>query len=693
MVFKCKMCGGDIVPIENTNTGKCLYCKSVMTLPALDSEKIVNLYNRANNLRLSNEFDKAYGVYETILEIDNQQIEAHWGLILCKYGVEYVDDPKTNTKVPTCHRTIIDSIKDDSDYKYIIKNAYGDALELYKKEASQIGKIQKKILEISAKEKPYDIFICYKETNKNKQRTKDSVIAEEIYDKLTQQNYKVFFARRTLENKLGTEFEPYIFSALNSAKIMIVVGTSVDNLESVWVKNEWSRYLELTKKNKNKTIIPVYSQIDAYELPESFAMLQSLNIDKIGAMQDLVVGINKIMEKSGKDEADYDSKVQSILEGATNIGDDKYEITVIKESISIGHYLLTLFFLATITIIKIIMSVDCFANTTPQLFFFKDSVGYMQFPIIVVIQVISLLFLLINCILKMGRRKVNKFSAIPLFGILILDIATIFITIHNYYFISSLFILTFILEIILYFINPSWYINASRKIIVDKDNKNAILAKNDNIKKNFTSKDKHLIKIRYYFLGIAILFLIGFLTVVPIIFSDNSNSRDENAMQIEITNNYIPLKDKKILKNDNYKDNNYILGIAKKGEIYTILDTKITKGTIWYLIKQKNGKEGLINDTGDNLKFLFNRSNKRDKTVRQLKIVNDYIRIRMDSTLYSAVLGNVYKGNIFTIIDTEENEYTWYKIKTQDNITGYIIGGYDGIPYVEVLESSDNNDF
>ena len=46
MIFKCKMCGGDIEPIEGTNTGKCSYCKSVMTLPNLDNEKIVNLYNR-----------------------------------------------------------------------------------------------------------------------------------------------------------------------------------------------------------------------------------------------------------------------------------------------------------------------------------------------------------------------------------------------------------------------------------------------------------------------------------------------------------------------------------------------------------------------------------------------------------------------------------------------------------------------
>ena len=54
MVFKCKMCGGDIEVVEGSNIGKCLYCKSTMTLPSVDNEKLLNLYNRANNLRLSN---------------------------------------------------------------------------------------------------------------------------------------------------------------------------------------------------------------------------------------------------------------------------------------------------------------------------------------------------------------------------------------------------------------------------------------------------------------------------------------------------------------------------------------------------------------------------------------------------------------------------------------------------------------
>ncbi|UKI58710.1 MAG: toll/interleukin-1 receptor domain-containing protein [Clostridium sp.] len=286
-----------------------------MTLPSVDNEKnFLNLYNRANNLRLSNEFDKAYGVYETILEIDENQLEAHWGLILCRYGVEYVDDPKTKKKMITCHRTKYESVLTDPDYKIIISKAYGEALNIYKEEAKTISNIQKKALEISNNEEDYDIFICYKEGDINGDRTTDSVIAQDIYNKLTDLNYKVFFARITLADKLGEEYEPYIFSALNSSKVMLVVGTNADNLNSVWVKNEWSRYLDLIKNKKKKVLIPVYSKMDAYELPEEFSMLQALCIDKVGSMQDLITAVGKIINKKSTDiDSDMYQKFKQMM--------------------------------------------------------------------------------------------------------------------------------------------------------------------------------------------------------------------------------------------------------------------------------------------------------------------------------------------------------------------------------------------
>ena len=364
MVFKCKMCGGDIEVVEGSNIGKCLYCKSTMTLPSVDNEKLLNLYNRANNLRLSNEFDKAYGVYETILEIDENQLEAHWGLILCRYGVEYVDDPKTKKKMITCHRTKYESVLIDPDYKIIISKAYGDALNIYKEEAKTISNIQKKALEISNNEEDYDIFICYKEGDKNGDRTPDSVIAQDIYNKLTDLNYKVFFARITLADKLGEEYEPYIFSALNSSKVMLVVGTNADNLNSVWVKNEWSRYLDLIKNKKKKVLIPVYSKMDAYELPEEFSMLQALCIDKVGSMQDLITAVGKIINKKSTDiDSDmYQKFKQMMLEEEREKQEElskRYDVIEKRNKCSTSYILITFVLSAMMAVCMICLcSVD-----------------------------------------------------------------------------------------------------------------------------------------------------------------------------------------------------------------------------------------------------------------------------------------------------------------------------------------------
>ena len=54
---------------------------------------------------------------------------------------------------------------------------------------------------------------------------------------MTAKGYKVFFSRITLEDKLGMQYEPYIFAALNSAKVMLAFGTKYEYFHAVWVKN------------------------------------------------------------------------------------------------------------------------------------------------------------------------------------------------------------------------------------------------------------------------------------------------------------------------------------------------------------------------------------------------------------------------------------------------------------------------
>ena len=299
-VIKCKICGGDIELSEDRTIGTCMYCGSTTTLPKIEDDQRAAMFNRGNHFRRIGEYDKALATYERIVAEDNTDAEAHWCCALSRFGIEYVEDPATYEWIPTCHRLSFDSFLEDVDYLAAVEFSDGITRRQYQKDGAKIAEVQRGILSVSQKEKPFDVFICYKESDENNNRTIDSTLAQDIYYQLTDKGYKVFFSRITLEDKVGTEYEPYIFAALNSAKVMIVVGTKPEYLNAVWVKNEWSRFLSLMKKDRSKVIIPCYRDMDPYDLPEQLSVLQSYDMAKIGFVQDLLRGISKIVSKEEK---------------------------------------------------------------------------------------------------------------------------------------------------------------------------------------------------------------------------------------------------------------------------------------------------------------------------------------------------------------------------------------------------------
>ena len=317
-ILKCKMCGGELQFEEGMTVCECEYCGTKQTIPVLNDEKMARLYTRANRLRMASEFDKAYSIYESIVAEDDQVAEAYWGLILCKYGIEYVDDPATGKKIPTCHRSSFESVMEDPNFEMVMENADAVARSVYRDEAKAIEELRKGILEVSGKEEPYDIFICYKETAENGERTLDSVLAQDVYDHLTAKGYRVFFSRISLEDKLGVEYEPYIFAALNSAKVMLAFGTSYDYYNAVWVKNEWSRFLKLMEKDKGKYLIPCFKDIDAYDMPKEFARFQAQDMGKVGAIQDLLRGIEKLIGSREKNNQATQQVIVQQVSGGPN---------------------------------------------------------------------------------------------------------------------------------------------------------------------------------------------------------------------------------------------------------------------------------------------------------------------------------------------------------------------------------------
>jgi len=295
LVFNCKMCGANLEITEGMRICKCSYCDSYQTVPDISSENKLRLFSKANSLRFECQFDKSAEAYRDITEIFPEEAEAYWGLCLCRYGIEYVDDPESHKKIPTCHRTDFNRIFHTSEYNNALKYADEMMKVLYEKEAEKIDCIQQNIISISAQEKPFDIFICYKDTDLNGQKTKEYGIARNIYEKLTECGFKVFFADVTLSQKLGTEFEPYIFSAINSSQVMICIGTALHNFNAVWVRNEWSRFIDLMRNDSSRVLIPCFKDMEISMLPKELQGFQAQDMSQENACEKVISSVKEIM--------------------------------------------------------------------------------------------------------------------------------------------------------------------------------------------------------------------------------------------------------------------------------------------------------------------------------------------------------------------------------------------------------------
>ena len=293
--LKCKMCGSNLDIGDSITVCKCEKCGTSQTVPDIEDDKELKLFERAGRLRFNCDFDKAAGIYNTITDSYTEEAEGYWGLILCKYGIEYADNA-SGKKVPVCHRISYDSVMDDEDFELVMENSDSESRAIFREEAKIIEENRKKYIQIAESEQPYDIYISYRAKDDNGDKTAVSEIAGHLYNKLTSAGYSVFLSEAALKGKKQSDCEPYIYSALKSANVMLALGTSYDDYNDVWVKNEWNRYLEIAEKNKNKCLIPCYKDVDEYDIPKEFAGLKVCQLGNDDTFNNIMAEIANVVK-------------------------------------------------------------------------------------------------------------------------------------------------------------------------------------------------------------------------------------------------------------------------------------------------------------------------------------------------------------------------------------------------------------
>lgn len=136
-----------------------------------------------------------------------------------------------------------------------------------------------------------EVFIAYVENDELGRRTKDSIIAQEIYNKLSNANINTFFQRVSTSEITSEDFKKAYFKAITQAKIIITLACNKENFDKILSENE--EYII------DKRIIPVYKDIDAYDIPSNISELQAINYDNIGAIADLE---NSVLRFLGKEK-------------------------------------------------------------------------------------------------------------------------------------------------------------------------------------------------------------------------------------------------------------------------------------------------------------------------------------------------------------------------------------------------------
>lgn len=294
----CECCGAYLV--DQKTKWVCEHCLTEYKKSFVESDEVQRLLNIANKTRLSNKFIDAKKEYTSIIEKFPDCTDAYWGRLLSELGIEYVKSPE-DIYYPSCHRLTFSNIFSEEDYKKVISLSDEESKPWYEDKAKQIEDIRIELINLTKNFDPFDIFISYKENDDKGNVTKDSQYVTDLYHLLTDLGYKVFLSRITLGQIAGSKYEPYIYSAISTAQCMIVYATQKEYIEATWLKNEWSRYLELihTGQKKKGSLIPIYNGMDPYDFPMEFDGIQGLNQDDINFKDKLEKIITRIIGKKG----------------------------------------------------------------------------------------------------------------------------------------------------------------------------------------------------------------------------------------------------------------------------------------------------------------------------------------------------------------------------------------------------------
>ena len=183
----------------------------------------------------------------------------------------------------------------------------------------------------------YDIFISFKNSDSNTgKRTKDSELAEKLYNYLGDKGLRVFFSNKELEFTGQSQYSRAIESALDSSRFLVVVGCSRDNVNSEWVRSEWEGFVLDIKSGikPNSEVFVLYQDMTIRELPLDLRHRQAFDASDHGCYEKLHNFISNALRKS--DDTRLKTQEQTIVKTAANSVDELSDTEILEKAIELN---------------------------------------------------------------------------------------------------------------------------------------------------------------------------------------------------------------------------------------------------------------------------------------------------------------------------------------------------------------------
>ena len=147
-----------------------------------------------------------------------------------------------------------------------------------------------------------EVFISFKNSDAFGQPTQDRNVAGALYEELSARGIPTFQSNYSLLALGESAYKKSIDSALDATKVLVVVASSLEYLNSEWVKYEWEGFHHdiLSGTNPGAQIIPYFGAFSHEETPRSLRNFETFHIgtNQVSEVADFVQSALKKIKSS-----------------------------------------------------------------------------------------------------------------------------------------------------------------------------------------------------------------------------------------------------------------------------------------------------------------------------------------------------------------------------------------------------------